>query len=94
MLKPLKDQIKANLASVISNLGGGSHGHIELCLSTSEYTTISGMPYICPVSLGVLSNPPRAMAYEPTRLREKRKATITLLREVIDIEIEIVKQIV
>ena len=74
-LKLLKDQIKANLASVTSDLGGEVHDHMGLGLLAQEYTIISGIPYIRPIHPGVLNVPPRTMAHESKRLREEHKAT-------------------
>ena len=35
-LKKLKDELKANCASVQSNLGGGGHGHLGLAITNAE----------------------------------------------------------
>ena len=43
-LKTLKNEIKANLASVTSDLGGGAHGHLGLGLTITKYARI--VPYI------------------------------------------------
>ena len=40
-LKTLKDQLKANAASVPTTLGGGNHGFLGLILSPATYATIS-----------------------------------------------------
>ena len=39
-LREIKDQIKANASSVLSELGGGAHGHLGLVLTNGEYTHI------------------------------------------------------
>ena len=48
-LKTLKDQLKANAASVPTTLGGGNHGYLGLILSPATYTTISPTAFIEPV---------------------------------------------
>ena len=57
LLKIVKNELKANGASVSSNLGGGSNGHAGLILNPTEYTTVSVTPYIRPVHPGVLQIP-------------------------------------
>ena len=45
-LKTLKDQLKANAASVPTTLGGGNHGYLGLILSPATYATISVTAFI------------------------------------------------
>ena len=47
-LKTLKDQLKANAASVPKTLGGGTHGYLGLILSPATYATISPTAFIKP----------------------------------------------
>ena len=51
-LKTLKDQLKANAASVPTTLGGGNHGYLGLILSPATYATISPTAFIEPTSPG------------------------------------------
>ena len=51
-LKTLKDQLKANAASVPTTLGGGNHGYLGLILSPATYTTISQTAFIEPAYPG------------------------------------------
>ena len=53
-LKKLKKMIKANASSVASNLGGGSHSHLDLVIPESEYTKITGTIYKKPEHPGEL----------------------------------------
>ena len=48
-LKNLKDQLKANAASIPTTLGGGNHGYLSLILSSAAYTTIAANQFIEPV---------------------------------------------
>ena len=51
-LKTLKDQLKANAASVPTTLGGGNHGYLGLILSPATYATISPTAFIEPAYPG------------------------------------------
>ena len=51
-LKTLKDQLKANAASVPTTLGGGNHGYLGLNLSPATYATISPTAFIEPAYPG------------------------------------------
>ena len=44
-LKNLKDQLKANAASIPTTLGGSNHGYLGLILSPSSYATITTTPF-------------------------------------------------
>ena len=52
-LQKIKDQLKANAASVTSNLGGGANGHLGLVLTPAEYKNISDIPYQQPKHPGM-----------------------------------------
>ena len=47
-LTTLKKQLKSNAQSVVSDLGGGAHGHLGLVLSPEEYTAVSNTAYTRP----------------------------------------------
>ena len=51
-LKTLKDQLKANAASIPTTLGGGNHGYLGLILSPATYATISLTAFIEPAYPG------------------------------------------
>ena len=57
-LKNLKDQLKANAASIPTTLGGGNHGYLSLILSPAPYTTITANQFIEPVYPGQHPNVP------------------------------------
>ena len=44
-IKKIKDELKANAASVPSDLGGGAHGHLGLVLDATEYVAVTTTPY-------------------------------------------------
>ena len=56
--------IKAKVSSVISNLGGGQHGHLGLVIPDSKYNRITGYTYIKP------SHPWDLRIAENTQLQE------------------------
>ena len=45
LLKNLKDQLKANTASIPTTLGGSNHGYLGLILSPPTYMTIATTPF-------------------------------------------------
>lgn len=49
-IKRLNDDISANAASIHSELGGGTHGHLGLTVNPTIYATVSGTPYTAPTS--------------------------------------------
>ena len=57
-LKHLKDQLKANAASIPTTLGGGNHGYLGLILSPAAYTTITATQFVEPIYPGQHPNVP------------------------------------
>ena len=57
-LKNLKDQLKANAASIPTTLGGGNHGYLGLILSPATYATIAANQFIEPIYPGQHPNVP------------------------------------
>ena len=49
-IKRLNNDISANAALVHTDLGGGNHGHLGLTVNPTIYATVSGTPYVAPVS--------------------------------------------
>ena len=45
-LKTIKDELKANAASIYSELGGGAHGYLGLVLTMLEYANVSATMFI------------------------------------------------
>ena len=71
-LKRLKNQIKANFASVNTDLGGGRNGHLGLGLTVAEYVSVSQTAYIQPVYPGPVATV-GATPHEIFRLRDYYK---------------------
>ena len=57
-LKTIKDEVKANSASIHSDLGGGHHGHLGSVIHPAEYALVSPVPYVAPVNPPPLVIPP------------------------------------
>ena len=51
-MKNLKDELKANAASIPTTLGGGTHGYLGLILSPAAYATIAATQFIEPIYPG------------------------------------------
>ena len=80
-LKIIKDEMKANAASVSTDLGGGANGHLGLMLSPMEYANASLVPYVKPVHPGTLVIHPGTTQHESTRLQEAFKEELRQYRE-------------
>lgn len=52
-LKPLRQEIKENAASIASLRGGGLNGHLGLVVSAESYVRESATPYVSAVNPGV-----------------------------------------
>ena len=63
-LKQIKDILKANTASVTSNLGGGNHGHLGRVLTNAEYAHASAIPYVAQGHPGPLNIPAGATQFQ------------------------------
>ena len=57
-LKNLKDQLEANVTSIPTTLGGGTHGYLGLILSPATYATIAATQFIEPIYPGQHPNIP------------------------------------
>ena len=57
-LKNLKDELKANAASIPTTLCGGTHGYLGLILSPAAYATIAATQFIEPIYPGQHPNVP------------------------------------
>ena len=85
-LKDLKDQLRANAASVPSTLGGGLYGHLGLVLDPTEYTSVSGTPYVHPPAPPALTMPNGTPVHTALRLQTQHAEDKKLNRETISVE--------
>ena len=77
----LKKALKANAASVQSDLGSGTYGHLGPILDDSTYTHLKTHRYVAPVHPGALTIPDNTALHEAVRLLEYHQENIFLFRE-------------
>ena len=54
IISEVHKELKTNVSSVHSNLGGGQHGLLGLTLQDSTYTTLTGVLFILPTNPGTV----------------------------------------
>ena len=87
--------MKTNATSVLSNLGGGAHGHLGLILSAAEYAVIApNIPFVCPAHPGILTIPPNTAHHAAVTMKELHKERLRVFHKVLDIEAALCQQIV
>ena len=87
-------ELKANAASVMSDLGGGLYGHLGLLLTAAAYLRLTPHPYVRPAMPAALVIPHGTTNHEATCLREEWQEEKRIFRETIDVETALIKQIV
>ena len=93
-LKKLKKMIKANASSVVSNLCGGSHGHLGLVIPESEYTKITGTVHKKTEYPGELKIKDNTELHFAIILRELHNEKLQLFRATITVESILKSQII
>lgn len=75
--------LKANAASIPSDLGGGAHGLLGLLLTDAVYQTITGVLFTRPVNPGTTATiPARSTGKITRRLERDHKESLRVYREV------------
>jgi hypothetical protein len=92
-LRRLKKALKANAASVQSELGGAAFGHLGLVLDDATYHRLTNNHYVAPPHPGPLVIPAGTAHHEAVRLRDEHREAIQLFRESIDVKNALMKQI-
>ena len=81
--KYLKNQLKANAASIPTTLGGGNHGYLGLILSPATYTTITATQFVEPIYPGQHPNvPDGTSAADTSTIVCRHKENLCQCREV------------
>lgn len=80
-LSILYQEIKANAASVPSNLGGGAFGYLGLVLSKAQYALLSDVPFVRPVHPGALVIPPNSTGPQTATLQQTYDDNVKIHRE-------------
>ena len=93
-LRNMKKLLKANAASVQSDLGGGAYGHLGLVLDDATYNALTGENYDRPAHPGALAIAAGTALHESVRLREEHIENVRLFRETVDVTNALLKQIV
>lgn len=93
-LNELRSQLKANAASVYSNLGGGQHGHLFLTISPAQFAMLSDVPFTRPVHPGPLIIPPGTTAAMTATITAQHSEQIRLFREVTGVDKALMQQLV
>ena len=88
----LQNYIKANAKSVYSNLVGGSHGHLGLVITYSQYTLISPTPFVYPTHLGSLIILYGTTTHANSNRRIVHTKEVRLFHEVTGVEQALVKK--
>jgi hypothetical protein len=70
-LKSMTNQLKANACSVTSDLGGGSHGHLGLIMTPTEYALVSSVLYLRHAHPGALAIYTGTLQHEAKRLQKE-----------------------
>jgi hypothetical protein len=92
----LRNELKANVQSVYSNLSDGAHGrHLALVLNAAQYGLITNQPFIRPAHPGsTLVVPANTTGRMATVLKEDHHEQLRLFHEVQGIKKALVQQIV
>ena len=92
-IRKLKNEMKANAASVPCDLEGGAHGHLGVMLTGPEYANLLVTNYMRPLHPGILNIKEGATNYESTRLLNEHKELLRLNREANNVEDCLLKQL-
>lgn len=80
-LYTLYKEVKANAASVHSDLGGGIHGHLGMVITPTSYTHLSATPWVDPVHPGSIVNIPAGTAqHQASHLRDVHNQALGLFQ--------------
>lgn len=93
-LQRLHNELKSNASSVPSTLGGGSHGHLGLVVSSARYVLITNIPYIRPPPPGMRILPPNVTDQVAMIYRENHAEYVRIFHEVTAVEKALIQQIV
>ena len=93
-LTNLRNQLKANAASVPTTRGGGEHGYLGIVLSDAIYNTISNTPWTVANHPGINPVvPPAATAHTTARIVREHTENMRQWREYQNVESALKKQL-
>ena len=87
-------EIKANLSSVPSTLGGGAHGYAGIILSAPTYANLApGTPFLTPAHPGPLNIPIRATQFEIALAKSQHEEALKNFSEYQLVQRAIIQQV-
>ena len=81
-----RNEIKANVKSLYSNIGGGSYGHPGLVLTDAQYALILNATFVYPTHPGPIIIPDGTTAHIKPNMRITHTKAVRLFREVMGLE--------
>jgi len=93
-LQLLSQELKANAASVPSNLGGGNYGYLGLLLSDAQFALLSNTPFVHPVHPGTLTIAPTLTGPQIAAAKQTYEDAVKIHRECIALERALIQQTV
>ena len=94
MLILLKRELKVNASSVYSNICGGTHGHLFLFISPTQFNLLSNTAFIRPLHPGSLTIPNSTTASMSVVVKYQHNEQLRLFREVNGVEKMLISHIV
>lgn len=92
-LNTIKDEVKANTASIHLDLGGGMHGHLGAVSTVPEYALVLPVPYVEPVNPPPLVIPPGTTQHIANGMRADHKEACNRFKEVVNLKQSIYHQL-
>ena len=89
----LKRELKAKTSSVYSNICGGTHGHLFLVISLTQFKLLSNAAFIRPLHPGPLTIPNGTTADMSVVVKYQYNEQLRFFREVNGVEKALISQI-
>ena len=90
----LKRELKAKASSFYSNIGGGTHGHLFLVISPTQFNLLPNAAFVRPLHPGRLTIPNGTTAAMSVVIKDQYNEQIRLFREFNVVEKALISQIV
>ena len=89
-----KNELKANAAAALLQLGGGAHGHIGLILTRIQYALLAPEPFVRPTFPVSLVIPAGIITIQATSMHDAHAEAVRVFREVTGVEKALIQQLV
>ena len=90
----IKRELKANASSVYSNLSGGTHGHLFLVISPTQFNLISNAAFVRPLHPGPITIPNGTTAAMSVVVKDRYNEQLRLFGGVNGVGKALISQIV